>query len=98
MFSVIPLHKNATEKLGAKTNILQINILFVFKKLINRKLVTHLEKSGFLTDFQNIFRVSRPADHLFRVLVDKIAWVFNISGATWAVELHIPAEGYLGPC
>ena len=81
----------------AKTNIMQINTLSVCKKLINGKLVTQLEKSGFLTDFQNIFRVSRPTDHLPGVVVDKIAWVFNISGATW-VELHIPAEAYLGPC
>ena len=98
MFSVIPLHRNTTEKLEAKIITLQINILSVFRKLINGKLVTHLEKPAFLTDFQNIFRVSRPTDHLFRVVVDKIAWVFNISGATWAVELHIPAEAYVEPC
>ena len=86
MFLGIPLHKNATEKLEAKIIILQINILSVFKKLINGKLVTHLERSGFLTEFHNIFRDSRPTDDLFR---DKIGWIFNVYGATRAVELDI---------
>ena len=40
--------------------------------------------SGFLTDFQNIFRASCPIDYLFRVMVDRIDRVFNDTGATWA--------------
>lgn len=59
--------------------------------------MTHLEISGFLTDFQNIFKVSRPTDDLFRVVVDKIAWVFNVSVATRAVGLDTLAEAYLEP-
>ena len=70
----------------------------VFKKLINSKLVTHLKKSGFLTDFQNILGVSSPTDDLFRVIIDKIAWVFNISGAVRTVGLDISAEAYIEPC
>ena len=72
MFLGIPLHKNATEKLEAKIIILQIKILSVFKKLINGKLVTHLERFGFLTEFQKVFSVSHPTTYLFRVVVNKI--------------------------
>ena len=89
MFSVISLHKNATEKFEAKHIILYTNIISVYKKLINGKPVTHLEKSGFLNELRNIFRVSHPTDDLFRDLVDKIALVFNLFGATRAAELDI---------
>ena len=94
----ISLHKNATEKLEAKTIILEINIISVFKKLINANLVTKLERSGFFTDFQNIFSVFRPTNELFRLVVDKIAWTFNVSGATRAVDFDISAQAYLEPC
>ena len=68
--------------------------------LINGNLCTHLERSGFLTDFKNIMRVSRPTDDLSRVVVDKTVWLFNISSATRALELEldISAEAYLEPC
>ena len=42
------------------------------------------ETSGFLTDFQSFFRVFRPADNLFRVMVDIVTRVLNDSGATRA--------------
>ena len=58
----------------------------------------HLECSGIRTDFQNIFWASRPTDDLFRVLVHKIATMFNVSSATRAVGLDTSAEAYLEPC
>ena len=74
-----------------KTIVLEINTLSVFKKLINGKLVAHLEMSGSLTDFRNFSRISHPTDDLFRVIVDRITRVFNDSSATWAVELDVSA-------
>ena len=46
------------------------------------------EMSGFLTDFQNLSRVFRRTDNLFRVMVDRITRVSKDSGATWAALIY----------
>ena len=61
----------------------------VFEKLVNNKIVDHLEKCGLFSDFQYGFRSSRSTADLLTVVSDRIARAFNKSGATQAVALDI---------
>ena len=61
----------------------------VFEKLLNNRIVDHLEKCGLFSDFQYGFRSSRTTAYLLTVVSDRIAWAFNRSGATQAVVLDI---------
>ena len=61
----------------------------VFDKLVNNRIVDHLEKCGLFTDFQYGFRSSRSTADLLAVISDRIARAFNKSGATQAVALDI---------
>ena len=62
----------------------------VFEKLVNNRIVDHLEKRGLFSDFQYCFLSSRStADLLLTVVLDRIARAFNRSGVTWAVALDI---------
>ena len=61
----------------------------VFEKLVNNRIVDHLETCGLLSDFQYGFRSSRSAADLLTVVPDRIARAFIKSGATRAVALDI---------
>ena len=61
----------------------------VFKKLVNNRIVDHIEKGGLFSDFQYDFRSSRSTADLLTVVSDRIARAFNRSGATRAVALDI---------
>ena len=61
----------------------------VFEKLLNNTIVDHLETCGLFSDFQYGFRSSRSTADLLTVVSDRIARVFNRSGATRAVALDI---------
>ena len=61
----------------------------VFEKLANNRLVDHLEKCDFFSDFQYAFRSSRLTADLLRVVSDRIARTFNRIRATQAVTLDI---------
>ena len=61
----------------------------VFQKLVNNRIVDHLEKCGLFSDFQFGFRSSRSTADLLTVVSDRIARAFNRSGATRAVALDI---------
>ena len=61
----------------------------VFEKLVNNRIVNHLEKCGLLSDFQYGLESSRSTADLITVVTDRIAGVFNRSVATQAVELDI---------
>ena len=61
----------------------------VFEKLVNNRIVDHLEKCGLFSDFQYGFRSSRSTADLLTVLSDRIARAFNRSWATRAVALDI---------
>ena len=61
----------------------------VFEKLVNNRIVDHLEKCGLFSDFQSGFRSSRSTADLLTVVSDRIAMAFNKSGATRAVALDI---------
>ena len=60
-----------------------------FEKLVNNRIVDHLEKCGLFSDFQYGFRSSRSTADLLIVVSDRITKAFNRSGATRAVALHI---------
>ena len=90
--SVVPVFKNAGERSTAK-NYHPVSLLSVvskvFEKLVNNRIVDHLEKCGLFSDFQYGFRSSRSTAGLLTVVYDRIARAFNRSGATRAVALDI---------
>ena len=90
--SVVTVFKNVGDRSTAKTNppvsLLSV-VSKVFEKLVNNRIVDHLEKCGLFSDFQNGFRFSRSTADLQTVLSDRIAWGFNRSGATRAAALDI---------
>ena len=57
----------------------------VFEKLVNNKIVDHLEKCGLFSNFQCGFRSSRSSADLLTVVSGRIARTFNRPGATRAV-------------
>ena len=90
--SVVPVFKNVGERTTAK-NYHPVSLLSVvskvFEKLVNSRIVDHLEKCGLFSDFQYGFRSSRSTADLLTVVSDRIARAFNRSGATRAVALDI---------
>ena len=93
--SVIPVFKNVGERSTAK-NYCSVSLLSVvskvFEKLVNNRIVDHLEKRGLFSDFEYGFRSSRSADDLLTVVSDRIARAFNRSGATRDVALDISKD------
>ena len=89
---MVHVFKNVGEGSTAK-NYLPVSLLSVvskvFEKLVNNRIVDHLEKLGLFSDFQYGFRSSRSTADLLTVVSDRIAWVFNRFGATRAVALDI---------
>ena len=61
----------------------------VFEKLVNNRIIDHLQKCGLFSDFQYGFRSSRPTADLLTVVSDRIARAFNRCGATRAIALDI---------
>ena len=90
--SVVPVFKNAGERSTAK-NYCPVSLLSVvskvLEKLVNNRIVSHLEKCGLFSDFQYGFRSSRSTADLLTVVSDRIARAFNRSGTTQAVALDI---------
>ena len=83
--SVVPVFKNVGERFTAK-NYCQVGLLSVvskvFEKLVNNRIVDHLEKCGLFSDFQYGFSSSRSTADLLTVVSDRIARAFIRSGAT----------------
>ena len=94
--SVVPVFKNVGERSTAK-NYRRVSLLSVvsklFEKLVNDRIVDHLEKCGLFSDFQYGFRSSRSTADLLTVVSDRIARAFNRSGATQAVA-HDISKGF----
>ena len=61
----------------------------VFEKLVNNRIVDHLEKCGLFSDFQYGFRSSQSTADLLTIASDRIARAFDRSGATRVVALDI---------
>ena len=60
-----------------------------FEKLVNNRIVDHLEKCDLFSDFQYGFRSSRSTVDLLTVTSDRVARAFNRPGATPAVALDL---------
>ena len=90
--SVVPVFKNVGERSTTK-NYHPVSLLSVvgkvFEKLVNNRIIDHLEKYGLFSDLQYNFRSSRSTADLLAVVSDRIARAFNRSGATQAVALDI---------
>ena len=54
----------------------------VFEKLVNNRIVDHLEKCDLFSDFQFGFRSFQSTADLLTVVSDRIARAFNMSGTT----------------
>ena len=89
---MVPVFRNVGERSTAK-NYHPVSLLFVvskvFEKLVNNRIVDHLEKCGLFSDFQYGFRSSRSTADLLTVVSDRIARALNRSGATRAAALDI---------
>ena len=82
---VVPVFKNVGEWSTAK-NYHTVSFLSVvskvFERLMNNRIVDHLEKGGLFSDFQYGFKLSRSTADFLTVVSDRIAMVFNRSGTT----------------
>ena len=89
--SVVPVFKDVQERSTAKNYhpVSLLSVSKVFEKLVNNRIVDHLENCGVFSDFQYGFSSSRSAADLLTVVSDRIARAFNRSGATRAVALDI---------
>ena len=89
--SVVPVFKNVGKRSTAK-NYCAVGLLSVvskvcLQKLVNCRIVDHLDRCGLFSDFQYGFRSSRSTADLLTVVCDRIARAFYRSGATQAVAL-----------
>ena len=84
---MVPVSKNVGERSAAK-NYSPVSPLSmvskVFEKLVKNRIVDHLEKCVFFCDFQYGFRSSRSTADLLTVVSERIAKVFNRSGAGYS--------------
>ena len=90
--SVVPVFKNVGERSTAK-NYRPVSLLSVvskvFEKLVNNRIVDHLEKSDLFSDFQYDFRSSQSTADLLTVVSNRTANTSNTSGASQAVAIDI---------
>ena len=79
---VVLVFKNVVERSTAKNyhpfSLLSV-VSKVFEKLVNNRIVDHLEKCGRFSDFQYGFRSSRSTADLLTIISDR---AFNRSGTT----------------
>ena len=89
---MVSVFKNVGERSTAK-NYRPVSLLSVvskvFEKLVNNRIVDHLQKCGLFSDFQYGFRSSQLTADLLTIVSDRIARAFDRSGATRAVALNI---------
>ena len=90
--SVVSVFKNVRERSTAK-NYHPVSLLSVvskvFEKLINNRIVDHLEKCDLFSYFQYGFRSSRSTADLLTVVSGRISRALNRYGATRAVVLDV---------
>ena len=83
--ALVPVFKNIGERTTAKiyhpASLLSV-VSKDFEKLVNNRIVDHLEKCGLFSDFEVGFRSSQSTADLLTVVSDRIATGFNRSGAT----------------
>ena len=88
--SVVPVLKNVGERSTAK-NYRPVSLLSVvskvFEKLVNNRIVDHVEKCGLFLVFSMVLGLLDLTADLLTVVSDRNARAFNRSGATRAVAL-----------
>ena len=85
VLSVVPVFKDVGEGSTAKNYcpVSQLSVVSkVFEKLVNNRMVDHLEKCGVFSDFQYGFRSSQSTGCLPTVVSDRISRAFNRYRAT----------------
>ena len=82
------LGERSTAKNHRPVSLLSV-VSKVLEKLVNNRIVDHLEKCAFFSDFQYGFRSSPSTADLVTVVSDRIAGAFNRFGATRTVALDI---------
>ena len=79
---MVPVFKNVRETSTAK-NYCPVSLLSVvskvFEKLVNNRIIDHIEKCGLFSDFQYGFRSFQSTADLLTVVSDTIARAFNRS-------------------
>ena len=79
---MVPVFENVWERSTAK-NYCPVSLLSVvskvFEKLVNNRIIDHLEKCGLFSDFQYGFRSFQSTADLLTVVYDTIARAFNRS-------------------
>ena len=70
--SVVLVGERSTAKNYHPVSLLSV-VNKVFEKLVNNRIVDHLEKCGLFSDFQYGFRSSRSTADLLTVVSDRIA-------------------------
>ena len=92
---VVPLFKNVGERSAAK-NYHPVSLLSavckIFEKLVNNRIVDHLEKCNLFSDFEYGFRSSRSTADLLTVVYDRIASAFNRSGTAQVVAQAVALD------
>ena len=87
---VVLVFKNVGKRTTAKkyhpVSLLSV-VSKVFEKLVNNRIVDHLEKCGLFSDFQHGFRSSWSTADLLTVASDRIVRAFNRSRVDQAVAL-----------
>ena len=83
--SVVPAFKNVEERSAAK-NHHPVSLLSVvskfFQKLVNNRVINHLEKCGLFSDFQDGFRSARSTADLLTIASDRTTRFFS----TWYIQ------------
>ena len=90
--SSVSVLKNVGERSAAKdyhtVSLLSV-VSKVFQKVVNNRIIDHLEKCGLFSDFQYGFRSSQSNAELLTVICDRISRAFNRSGTTRTAALDI---------
>ena len=81
---VVPVFRNVGAKSAAKNYcpFSVFSVVKVFEKLVNNRILDHLEKCCLFSDFQYGFRSSQSTADLLTVVSERVARTFNRSGAT----------------
>ena len=82
------LGERSTAKNYCPVSILSV-VSKVFEKLVNNRIVDHLDICGLFSDFQYGFRSPQSTAVLLTVVSDRITMAFNKPGATRAAPLDI---------
>ena len=91
-FISVSVLKNFGERSTAKNYrpvSLPSAVIKVFEKIVNKRIVAHLETCGLFSDFRYGFRSSRSTADLLTVVSERITRAFNKSAAARAVALNI---------